>query len=420
MHSRILAISGLALVLNTPIQAQDWTQWRGPTRDGFVSETLLPESLEPDVLREEWSIPLQSSYSSPIVVGDTVILTETRNQENEAVSAWDWRKREKLWEVSWEGAMRVPFFARANGSWIRSTPLYADGVVYVGGMRDVLAAIDVENGETLWRKDFVEELDTSLPDFGFVSSPMLVDGGICVQAGGSFVKIDGKSGEILWRTLVDGGGTMGSAFSSPVRATIGGVDTLIVQTRAELTGVAPGDGTVLWKQPVEAFRGMNILTPAVVDDAIITSAYGGKTHRFTPASTDSGWGVDENWVNKLQGYMSQPTIIEDHAYLHLRNQRVACFSVSTGEIQWTSTERFGKYWSWVASEDRILALDQTGELILLRANPSELEILGRRQISEQETWAHLVSAYDRLFIRELEGLKVLTWQDPTLSGTPAP
>ena len=107
----------------------------------------------------------------------------------------------------------------SSSSW---TPLYADGVVYVGGMRDVLAAIDVENGETLWRKDFVEELDTSLPDFGFVSSPMLVDGEICVQAGGSFVKIDGKSGEILWRSLVDGGGTMGSAFSSPVRATIGG------------------------------------------------------------------------------------------------------------------------------------------------------------------------------------------------------
>ena len=38
--------------------------------------------------------------------------------------------------------MKVPFFARKNGSWVRSTPIYSKGTLYVGGIRDVLRAID--------------------------------------------------------------------------------------------------------------------------------------------------------------------------------------------------------------------------------------------------------------------------------------
>ena len=33
--------------------------------------------------------------------------------------------------------MTVPFFAKANGDWIRSTPAYDDGRLYVAGMKDV-------------------------------------------------------------------------------------------------------------------------------------------------------------------------------------------------------------------------------------------------------------------------------------------
>ena len=64
----------------------------------------------------------------------------------------------------------------------------------------------------------------------------------------------------------------------------------------------------------------------------------------------------------------------------------------------------------MAQKNLILALDQKGELLLLKANPKEFELLGRRKISDQETWAHLAVCGDEVFVRELNGLNVFRWK----------
>src|SRR6185369_8092553 len=98
--------------------------------------------------------------------------------------------------------------------------------------------------------------------------------------GGGFVKLIKKTGEVVWRTLEDGGGMYGSAFSSPILATIHGVTQILVQTRQNLAGVDPETGKVLWSHPVKADRGMNILTPTVVGNRVFTSSYGGGSVLF--------------------------------------------------------------------------------------------------------------------------------------------
>jgi outer membrane protein assembly factor BamB len=78
--------------------------------------------------------------------------------------------------------------------------------------------------------------------------------------------LDKRTGEIVWLTLRDEGGMWGSAFSSPVMATLAGRRQCVVQTREKLAGVDPETGAVLWEQPIKALRGMNILTPVVEGD----------------------------------------------------------------------------------------------------------------------------------------------------------
>ncbi|MEZ6136887.1 MAG: hypothetical protein R3C53_18485 [Pirellulaceae bacterium] len=41
----------------------------------------------------------------------------------------------ELWKQRWEGAMSVPFFAKSNGDWIRSTPATDGKHVVVGHVR---------------------------------------------------------------------------------------------------------------------------------------------------------------------------------------------------------------------------------------------------------------------------------------------
>ena len=171
--------------------------------------------------------------------------------------------------------MTVPFFAKSNGDWIRATPACDGERLFVAGMRDLLVCLDARTGQERWRFDFVKKLEAPVPDFGCVCSPLVDGDAVYVQAGASVVKLHKQTGELLWRSLKDQGGMWGSVFSSPIIATLGGQRQLVVQTREKLAGLTLETGEVLWSQPVEAFRGMNILTPVVHEDTVFTSAYGG-------------------------------------------------------------------------------------------------------------------------------------------------
>jgi outer membrane protein assembly factor BamB len=389
----------------------DWPQWRGPHRDGRVEGSRSwPASLDETELKAVWRASLGPSYSGPIVAGSLVFVTESTNQLTEAVLAFDRSSGDLRWRKEWEGYVKVPFFAKANGDWIRATPTYAEGRLFVAGMRDVLVCFEADTGQELWRVDFVRDLKQPVPEFGFVSSPLVLGDAVYVQAGAAFVKLDTRTGRVLWRTLEDEGGMWGSAFSSPVAARLAGVDQLLVQTRTTLAGVSPEHGTVLWQQPIQAFRGMNILTPVVLGDTVFTTAYGGKAHQFRIRPDSDRLIVEEVWTARAEGYMSTPVVRDGHAYLHLRNQRVTCLDLNTGFSTWTSEEKFGKYWSLVLNQDRILALDERGWLFLLEANPEQLAILSRRRISEQECWAHLALSGPDLYVRDLAGLTAYRWE----------
>ncbi len=398
-------------LLFTAVSAATWPQWRGPTRDGQVAGDRWPADLKPGHLDRAWRVPLGPSYSGPIVGETAVFTTETKDKRTEVVHALDRSTGRELWRQQWDGAMSVPFFAKSNGDWIRATPALAGGTLFVPGMRDVLVALDAGTGSVRWRKDFVAELKTPLPAFGNVSSPLVDGDALYVQSGGAVMRLKAGTGDLVWRALESADAMNGSPFSSPVLATLAGRRQLVAQTRTELAGLDPDSGTVLWRQPVEAFRGMNILTPTVVGDRVITSAYGGRTHGFDLLAAGTGFTVREAWQFKAQGYMSTPVVVAGHAYLHLRNQRVLCLDVATGAEKWTTDKGFGKYWSVVAQGERLLALDETGEVFLLRANPAQFDVVDRRKLSERDTWGHLAVADRQLFVRELDGLSVWQWPE---------
>ncbi|MEE3297309.1 MAG: PQQ-binding-like beta-propeller repeat protein [Planctomycetota bacterium] len=388
-----------------------WPQWRGPTRDAKCSGEKWPAAVNEKTLKRLWKAKLGPSYSGPIAGSDTVYTTETADSKSEIVHAYDRDTGKELWKAEWPGAMKVPFFARSNGSWIRSTPALDGDNLYVAGMRDVLVCLDAKTGKKKWLVDFPKKAGTPLPAFGFVCSPLVTDDALYVQAAASFLKLDKETGEIIWKSLGDGGGMWGSAFSSPAIATLAGREQVVVQTRTKLAGIDLVKGSVLWSEEVQAFRGMNILSPSFQGDSIFTSTYGGKTMVLDISEKDNKLQARRSWDHPTQGYMSSPVLIGGHAYVHLKNQRVTCFELATGEKKWTTTERFGKYWSMISQKDRILALDQKGVLYLIRATPEKFDLLSSFKVSESDTWAHLAIAGDQLFIRERDGLSAWKWSE---------
>ncbi|MEM0897880.1 MAG: PQQ-binding-like beta-propeller repeat protein [Verrucomicrobiota bacterium] len=409
----------LALALPTPSlsdkpESSNWNQWRGPTRDGIIENAQpWPEGISDADFAPLWSIGLPESYAGPVISKGKLISVATREKKHEEVQAFDIASGQQLWKHEWEGAMKVPFFARANGSWVRCTPAIAGNAVYAGGMLDVLVKMELETGKEIWRVDFKEREGTQKPTFGYVSSPLVDEtGDLYVQAGDAVTKLDPNTGKTVWRALEDSRGMFSSAFSSPVVANIHGVRQIVAQTRSTLGGLNPKTGDVLWSVPVEAFRGMNILTPTVIGNRVFTATYGGGAFMFDIEKSDDGTlAAKEAWkIKELEGYMASPIVAGNHLYIHGRDQHLHCLDISTGKAAWKSEQKFGKYWSMVANRNRILALDERGELIYFEATPEAFEIIGRRKISTQPTWAHLAVQGDRVYVRALKSLSAFRWK----------
>ena len=408
-----LVLFALGLSAAIPLTANaaptTWEQWRGPTRDGVVAAGSADWPKDLSGLKMDWRVELAEGYSSPIVTEDRVFTVETQDKERETVRAFDRATGKQIWEHSWEGALKVPFFARKNGSWVRATPAYADGTIYVCGIRDVLVAIDAATGKELWRIDFVKREGSALPAFGYVSSPLVDGDHLYLQAGAEVTKLNRSDGSKVWGSMKDDRAMYGSAFSSPTIATVAGKRQLLVQTREEIAGLDPKGGDVLWKYKVKAFRGMNILTPTAIGDTVFTSSYGGGSFLFDVNEDDGAFDASKTWFRKTEGYMSSPLSHEGAIYMHGRDKRLHCLDAESGKLNWTSAEKFGDYSSLVANGDRALALTDDGELVMFKLDTTKFQVLAKKQLTKSPTWAHLTVCGDEIFIRELKAIARWRW-----------
>ncbi len=396
----------VAFGFQTKVKGENWPSWRGATRDGRCS-TTLPSKLAD--MKTFWSVDLDDSYSGPIVTGKHVFVTESLGKKDESLIALERSTGVQLWKKQWEGALSVPFFAKSNGDWIRSTPATNGKYIVVGGMRDAVACFDVESGNEVWRIDFNKELKVELPAFGLVCSPLIDGEFVYVHAGGGVRQIHLADGKLGWLAMKEEGGMMGGAFSSPVIAELSGTRQLIAATRDALVGIDLVNGSKLWQREIETFRGMNILTPTVWGEQVFTSSYGGRSQAIAVrANSPMDWQTEVIWEGKSEAYMSSPVVVGDYAYLHLKNQRVCCIDLKNGSETWR-TQPYGKYWSMLTDGARILALDEAGKLYLLAANPEQFELLDELQVSDEPCWAHLAVADNDLFVRFQHGLKCLQW-----------
>jgi outer membrane protein assembly factor BamB len=410
---RLIVSVVLTCLVSVPSIAGDsWSQWRGPARDGAVPADTAPWPDDFSTLEQAWRVPLGKGYPGPIVAGNRVFTVESVDRKTVAARAFDVTTGEELWKRTWPGTGSVPFFAKANGDWVRSTPATDGKLLFVGDMSEVLMALDVATGEVAWQIDFPAKYDTNVPDFGFASSP-LVDGDfLFVQAANSLVKLNKATGEEVWRRLNHSGAIQASgAFSSPTMETIAGRKQLLVQTRHELYGVDPDSGDVLWSHEVPNFRGMNILTPVVHGDSIFTSPYKQQSFMYAVKRGDDAFEISEAWTNKATAYMSSPVVIDGHAYMHLGNGRLECMDLETGTSRWRTEPLGSKYWSMATQGDKIMALDSSGALHLVKADPASFKKLDTKAVSDEDTWGYVAVAGDTIFVRELEGISAWRWTE---------
>lgn len=411
MNGRAAVVASFAIVCASVLAASTacaedaiWNQWRGPARDGVWPGTL-PKSLAS--LELLWEKPLQPSYSGPVTDGQLVFTTETVGQTSERITAHDLSTGEVKWTAEWKGAITVPPYAMANGSWIKSTPTLAEGALVVLGMRDEVVCVEPTTGDIRWQADLAERFEARRPPFGGVCSPLIDDGSVYVMAGGATVKLSLADGSTTWTTLADEGDE-DDALSSPVIKTIAGKRQLVVQTRTRLCGVDLNDGKLLWSQRIEAYRNMNILTPTVFGNRVFTAAQRGRSQCFQITNENGSWSAAEVWNQKTQAYMSSPVTDGQTIFMHSSSERLTALDAATGDILWTGRP-MGKYQSLIRNDDVLLVLNCEGELLTIQLDRDKLTIIDKRKVAD-DSWAYLGVFDGGLLVRDLNALKVYRYR----------
>jgi outer membrane protein assembly factor BamB len=386
------------------VEAQDWTQWRGPARSG-TTEAFTAPAAWPDRPKKVWEVTVGGGHSSPVVSGGRAYVF-SRAGEDEVITALDVQSGKQVWQQRYGASYQVNPAAEGHGKGPKSTPAVGGGRIFTLGINGTLSAFDAETGKPLWRKPFTGEFDASSPDFGAATSP-LVDGPLVVaQVGGNksgaLSGFDAATGAVRWQWKGDG-----PAYASPVIATLSGTRQVITQSRKHLLGLSMADGRLLWQVPFSTAYDQNIVTPVLFDDLIIYSGVDQPLTAIRVSAASNQWSVREVWrAESVPMYMSSALVSGGHLYglTHRNKGQFFCADPKTGKVLWTTRGREAENAALIASGDLLIATTTEGELVVAHRDPAKFDVIKRYTLAESPIWAHPAPAGRGLLIKDAQKL----------------
>jgi outer membrane protein assembly factor BamB len=393
-------------------RAADWTQWRGPNRDGHVTAgDKVPTSL-PAEINPVWRIAIGEGFSSPVVTGGKSagrVFYMDLQEDKEMVHAVEAATGKELWRTPLDTA-----FKDGWGQGPRCTPLVDGPRLFVQSCRGELQCLSTESGQLLWRKNYVQDFGAifmgetgpaaGATRHGNTGSPLVAGDHLIAQAGGlqgaSLVCLNQASGEVVWQSQND---TAGNA--APIMAILGGIRQVVSFTAAGLIAVDAGDGTLLWRVPLNTRLGRHATTPIVVNDLVIVGSYQLGLLAVKVTRDQADFKAELAWTSKeLAPNFASPVAADGYIYGVGPQRNVYCVEAVTGRLAWTQTglihaagER--AFATFLVMGKNILMLNDSGELVLFGANPTKFEAAGRTQACGV-TWCSPAFADGRLYLRD--------------------
>ncbi|MCA1620910.1 MAG: PQQ-like beta-propeller repeat protein [Acidobacteria bacterium] len=371
----------------------DWPGFRGPERDGVVRGVRIATDWSASPPVELWRRPVGPGWSSFAVRGD-LFYTQEQRGEDELVTCY----HKSDGKIVWTHRDAARFYESNGGAGPRGTPtLGGDGRVYTLGATGILNALDADDGSVVWSRNAAADTKTKVPGWGFSGSPLVIDDAVVIAAGGTLAAYDRATGEPRWV-----GPTVGCCYSSPHRATLGGVTQVVLMNGPGAVGVAPADGKVLWQHQLPT--GGRIVQPALTADGelLLAQGEGSDLYRVAVARGAGGWTVEERWSSYgLKPYFSDFVVHKGHAY-GFDNGKIACIDLKDGGQKWDGGDYGSGQLVLLSDQDVLLVVSEKGSLALVGATPDRFAELARFPAIKGKTWNHPVLAGDVLLVRNAE------------------
>jgi outer membrane protein assembly factor BamB len=406
----------LSLCMAASATAADWPQWRGPQWTGASPEQGLPTKWSASE-NVAWAIDLPGySAATPIVSGDTVYVTAP---EGETVQLFSLDRRDG--KTRWKRALG-PAAGHAHRKHNMATPSpVTDGRnVYTMTGTGVLKGFTAD-GRELWSRDFPAEYGPFGLNWGYASSPLLLEGilyvpvlhGMKTDAPSYVVAVDAANGKNRWKVdrPTDAIKESPDAYTTPTFVKAAGKTEIVVTGGDVVTGHDPATGQELWRS-----TGLNpgnepfyriVASPVSVEGMVIAPT------RVKPMlALKAGGRGDVSTSHRVWSYdqgPDVPTPATDGTHLYVVGDKglVSCLDVKTGQVLY-GPERLpvGTYSaSPVVADGKVYVVSEDGLTTVLKAGP-KFEVLGENALGDT-TLATPAVAGGQIFIRTAKKLYCL-------------
>ncbi len=212
---------------------------------------------------------------------------------------------------------------------IVNSPVYADGVVYVGSRGGMLHAIDAAAGKRVWSVRHIPAVEgAQTPGFTF-SAPLVFEDRICIGAEDGNVHCVARSdGHSLWKVSLGGEGDTARVWSSPKTD---GKLVFVGSLSGYVYAIDPMKGDVRWKVAL----GDSIAGSL----AIVGGKQGivpGKDKRLHVIDLEKGV---ESWRCDVPGWsMAAPSVALGYAFMQTRGNHFIAVDLVARKVAWDYDE----------------------------------------------------------------------------------
>jgi len=394
-------VAGLTGTIAAQNRSVDWTQWRGPNRDGAVASFVEPKPW-PAMLNRKWKVDVGLGYASPLVVGNRIYMFARQGQD-EVMLALDADSGKLLWRTGYPAPFKMNPAAAPHNEGPKSTPAFANGKLYAIGMTGIVTAFNAADGKQLWQKP-ASKVATLYTTHSF--SPV-VDRGLAIfhvggHDQGALTAFNAETGAVKWHWDGDG-----PAYASPIVAEFEGTRQVVTFTQNNLIGVAAESGELLWKRPYTVPFTQNNITPILYNQTLIISGLEQPVVALNVVKRNGKWDTVNVWENSSVSLAMSNAVVARDTVFGMSSKNMGQFfalDARTGKTLWTSAPRQGTNAAIVCAGDVLFILKDDAQMIVARANPARYETLQTYQVADSATWAQPTISGDRVFVKDVSSL----------------
>jgi outer membrane protein assembly factor BamB len=313
----------------------------------------------------------------------------------ETVACYDADTGREAWNQQIEARLEDPM----GGPGPRATPTLASGGLFITGATGKFLRLDPATGDVVWKQDLSTVAGRKAPMWGFAASPLVTGSVVIVYAGGSNGKgvlaFDSATGAPRWSAAA---GT--DSYSSPQLNTIAGEDLVLMLSNEGLVFLDPASGKARlnyeWK-----FSPYRALQPRLVGDDLILLPTGmnAGTRAIRVTKPNGQLAAEELWTSRnLKPDFTDIVTYQGYAY-GLDAGIFTCVDLKTGQRKWKGGRYGQAQILLLENSGLILVAAESGQVVLLAADPNEHVEVASFKALAGKTWNHPVVVGDRLYIR---------------------